>query len=278
MFLVFELLGYDLDQIKGLPFSNEFIFKVIDQLTKGLEVLHQNKITHCDIKPDNILITKLPKSIEKIISEYRSYDFINLYKTQRLNVKMNKKNKKRKLKEKINKLIISDMNINDEKYDVNEQYTLEDIEISDVRISDFGLFCVNDEFYTGSFGTLHYLAPESLLYLEHDHKIDIWALGCTIYELISGIILFEPPKDEYDRKYHHFYKIQRLIGKIPKHVINMSKIKKKYFSSSCSVIDFDENDCDNFDIYFKNKGIDGCFLPFFRNTLTLESKKRSCHI
>lgn len=38
--------------------NNKFIKTIFIQILKGLEFLHQNKIIHCDIKPENIMITK----------------------------------------------------------------------------------------------------------------------------------------------------------------------------------------------------------------------------
>ena len=36
-------------------------------------------------------------------------------------------------------------------------------------------------------GSVDYIAPEILAYSEHDHKIDTWALGVLIFEMIVGI-------------------------------------------------------------------------------------------
>ena len=57
-----------------------------------------------------------------------------------------------------------------------------------VKLVDFG-FCfrkedipsIKDEF----FGTLTYLAPEMLKSNHISEKLDIWALGITMYEMIS---------------------------------------------------------------------------------------------
>ena len=42
-------------------------------------------------------------------------------------------------------------------------------------------------------GTAAYLSPEVLLGKEYDYRIDIWALGVLITELISGQTPFQAP-------------------------------------------------------------------------------------
>lgn len=37
-----------------------------------------------------------------------------------------------------------------------------------------------------------YMAPEQILGMHHDFKSDIWSLGCTIFELLTGDYLFNP--------------------------------------------------------------------------------------
>ncbi|TNJ28448.1 Kinase, NEK [Giardia muris] len=39
-------------------------------------------------------------------------------------------------------------------------------------------------------GTLQYAAPEMLMGQEYDEKVDLWSLGCTIYEICKGYKLF----------------------------------------------------------------------------------------
>ncbi|MFN9959682.1 MAG: protein kinase domain-containing protein [bacterium] len=40
--------------------------------------------------------------------------------------------------------------------------------------------------------TLEYRGIETILGFEYNEKVDIWSLGCMIYELITGRYLFEP--------------------------------------------------------------------------------------
>jgi serine/threonine protein kinase len=275
IFIVLELLGVSLNKLYKLKLSDEFIKKVIYQCKVGLETLHKNNITHCDIKPENILTTILPEKIKKIINQFKKYNFQQIYKNGKIKNKLIDYEKKRKYKTLLIKEINNHMNEflknidNDDDNDV-----ILDVEQGNIKITDFGLFCQDDEYHTKSFGTLYYMAPEILLHLKQTNKVDIWALGCTIYELITGIMLFDPPKDNYDRKYHHFYKMQRLFGKIPINMLNKSKISKHYFDKKGNVKDFDDDDYDDFEEYFVEKGINKNYLPFFRKCLELDPSKR----
>lgn len=61
-----------------------------------------------------------------------------------------------------------------------------------VKISDFGIsrFHRDDVRYSGNVVTLPYRAPEALLHSKYDFSIDIWSLGCILYELFTGNVMF----------------------------------------------------------------------------------------
>jgi len=64
-----------------------------------------------------------------------------------------------------------------------------------IKIIDFGASC-ND--YTNGFfyvQSRYYRAPEVVLGAPYDQAVDMWSLGCIIYELITGKPLF-PAYDE----------------------------------------------------------------------------------
>lgn len=62
-----------------------------------------------------------------------------------------------------------------------------------VRVCDFGLSKhMALKRNTPKTSTLWYRAPENLMKLSHyDHKIDVWALGCVLYEFVTGDVLFQ---------------------------------------------------------------------------------------
>jgi serine/threonine protein kinase len=53
----------------------------------------------------------------------------------------------------------------------------------------------------GTIQTRYYRAPEIILGNKFNEKIDLWSVGCTIYELASGKILFYTCKDSLINKY-----------------------------------------------------------------------------
>lgn len=67
--------------------------------------------------------------------------------------------------------------------------------LEDIKIIDFGASCMSCEkgfFYVQS---RYYRAPEIVLGNKYDHAVDMWSLGCIVFELITGKPLF-PAKDE----------------------------------------------------------------------------------
>lgn len=65
-----------------------------------------------------------------------------------------------------------------------------------VKIADFGIvgqFNAEDMLSTGV-GTIRNCAPEILKLLKYTEKIDIWALGCTIYRFCHGADIFSQPQ------------------------------------------------------------------------------------
>lgn len=64
---------------------------------------------------------------------------------------------------------------------------------NNIKLIDFGLSVKfhPEDVITSYCGTLDYLAPEIIIGLSYDHKVDIWALGVLLHELISRYTPFE---------------------------------------------------------------------------------------
>ena len=120
-------------------------------------------------------------------------------------MKYNKFNIKKILKHVKNRLTSDDYlddsddtNIDEENLKFIEKYILN----PEVILTDFGLIGRTNTIKK-TVQTRYYRAPEILLGYNFDQQIDLWSLGCTIYELAVGKILICIEKDNlmeiYDR-------------------------------------------------------------------------------
>jgi serine/threonine-protein kinase SRPK3 len=113
---------------------------------------------------------------------------------------------------------------------------LEDEDLNNIQvvISDFGsIIDLNDYNKKAEIQTRYYRAPEIVLKCGFDEKCDIWSLGCSIYEILTGDILFDPEKDgSYSRDFHHIYWFYEICGDIPKWMIEKSEKKKDFFNKN----------------------------------------------
>jgi serine/threonine protein kinase len=219
----------------GIPFN--IAKKMFIEILKATNYLHtQLKVYHGDIKTDNILLKGISKKNKQIINLYDSFNFNELYSKTKKEYSISKLSptKKLKIRSKIHAdiftKIIAIINENDiNKYDIDEEY----INNSQVCLSDFGQFAAEGEYYDDSFGTRYYRSPENILVGKSSFPNDIWALGCTFYEILTGRILFDPDKDKnYTRDDYHLKLINEACGEFPKNFLKTTKLYKHYFNDN----------------------------------------------
>ena len=273
---------------QGLPLN--MVKVIMKQLLESVKILHkQHKVFHGDIKTDNILVKGLNNRDTFIINKYNNENFFEKYTQAKNDFCAKNKIDSSKMK-KIDKLVIR-QNIHNEitnrilkeyrdqqisKYNIESKY-LESIKVS---LADFGTTCDENNFYDMSFGTRYYQAPEIILMGKCSYPVDIWAIGCTFYELLSGKILFDPIKDsKHTRDYYHLYLINQTCGHFNKDFLKQTKYYKKFFDANCKLIDTNNelsdrlnakiNELNNIDSYNKKMIND-----LVSSMLTIDSSKR----
>ena len=207
----------------GIPLNKSL--NIIKELIESLYFLHTKlKVYHGDLKTDNILVRGISK-LNKYCIELYSQEFLQ-----------NKVHSEiyDKIKNKMNNCEIN-------KYDFEEDNNLS------ISLADFGSFVENGEYYDEPFGTRYYRSPENILVGKSSYPNDVWALGCTIYEILTGKILFDPDKDKnFDRDFYHLKLINELSGNFPKDFLKNTQRYKLFFDRNYQ-IKF------NKDLNFKNK-------------------------
>jgi len=102
-----------------------------------------------------------------------------------------------------------------------------------IKLSDFGNSFHTNNRPDGEIQTRYYRAPEIILGAKYTETCDIWSFGCTIFELLTGDILFDPDKKRrFSRDRQHLYDIQTLLGKVPDDVLKESKRKDVFFKKN----------------------------------------------
>ncbi len=220
------------EYIDGLPI--EVCKEIIHQTLLGVKELERNNLMHTDLKPENILICGLNREAEVLLKTILDINIKHVHETQ-LN-KLKKENPNAtdddiwllsyKLYKEITKTIIKF--INNDMNEVKQQMKIckvssKYLQNIKIKICDFNLV-INVDTSLGknlSIQTRYYRAPEILIGSGLHKKTDYWSIGCILFELLTGEILFDPDKDaKKTRDIHHLYLIEELMGPIPKHMLD----------------------------------------------------------
>ena len=83
-----------------------------------------------------------------------------------------------------------------------------------VRIADLGNACWMHKHFTAEVQTRQYRAPEVILGAPYGPPIDIWSLGCVVFELVTGDLLFDPKTGaNHSKDDDHLAQILELVEK-----------------------------------------------------------------
>ena len=95
---------------------------------------------------------------------------------------------------------------------------------SAVKVVDFGSSCKRTEQMYVYIQSRFYRSPEVILGLPYEQSIDMWSLGCILFELHVGLPLF-PGRDEMDQM-HRFVKLK---GLPPRHMLARGRKTSNFF-------------------------------------------------
>lgn len=152
---------YDIDQIRHVAY----------QLCYAVKFLHKNKLTHTDLKPENVIFV--------------NSDFDLVYDGER------------------------------EKY-------VKRLRNTEIRLIDFGNAIHDAEQHGTEVTTRYYRAPEVILELGWGHQCDVWSIGCILFEMYLGKLLFQT-----NSSVQHLAMMERVLGKIPSSMVEDTR--KAYF-------------------------------------------------
>ena len=104
-----------------------------------------------------------------------------------------------------------------------------------VKLGDFGNAAWVDKRYGDDIQTREYRCPEVILGSPWGTPVDIWSLGCMVFELLTGDFLFNPKTGQgYSKEDDHLAQIVELLGDIPRKVKFSGVDSRKFFNNDGS--------------------------------------------
>jgi len=119
-----------------------------------------------------------------------------------------------------------------------------------IKICDFGTSHPTTNKSNYNIGTIDYSAPECIIGLPYGKGIDIWAVGCIVFELVTGVCLFDYTRyyddadeyssgfsssdfeDENDKTQIEFLLLcmmKKILGGFPSKIFKKGKYYDNYF-------------------------------------------------
>lgn len=112
-----------------------------------------------------------------------------------------------------------------------------------VKVIDFGSSSFTTDRQSSYIQSRSYRAPEVILGLPYDGRIDMWSLGCVIAEMYTGEVTFQN-----DSELSMLSRIEAICGPFPKHMIAKGRNSHRIFTDSGLIyekVSRDEDDDDS---------------------------------
>jgi serine/threonine protein kinase len=97
-----------------------------------------------------------------------------------------------------------------------------------IKVIDFGSSCYLTDRQSSYIQSRSYRAPEVVLGLPYDGRIDIWSLGCVVAEMFTGEVTFQN-----DSVVSMLSRIEAICGPVPKRMISQGRQSGTFYTSSC---------------------------------------------
>jgi serine/threonine protein kinase len=241
--------------------SFDIVIKCAKQVLIVLKELHKNNIIHGDVKPENMLISgnslqqlelfdKLGLSKIKCTKKVKGRPDLKTILNEIL--KKNKKSLEESSEESddeseddpedsdtddeqisissCSKSVSSENTEDSNGEENNELVSKSVIENISIKLTDMGGSVLPGGKKRRHVQTSYYRSSELLLGLDYDTSSDIWALGCSIIELLTGKILFNPDSYDGNTVRHHLFLIIKKLGKLPDSMMKESPKRDIFFS------------------------------------------------
>lgn len=212
---------------KNEAFCEVIAAKMLRNLLEGVDYLHSLGIVHRDLKPDNILFSLTSTSSTPAPQLYGSNKNTT---TTAANVEL--KSPPILHSSSSNSTVASSPSSSNNAHPI--PLTTENFFNFDIKIADFGLSTlirIEDDSYEPDssikkksynllhdiWGTKEYFAPE-IISQSYGPQVDVWALGCILYEILSGEQAF--PVKEGDTETKFYSRLKRGEYEMKKNVWN----------------------------------------------------------
>ncbi|KAL0743414.1 hypothetical protein Bca4012_084927 [Brassica carinata] len=146
----------------------------------------------------------------------------------------------------------------------------------EIKVIDLGSSCFETDHLCSYVQSRSYRAPEVILGLPYDKKIDIWSLGCILAELCSGNVLFQN-----DSPATLLARVIGIIGSIDQRMLAKGPDTCKYFTKNHLLYERNQ-ESNNLEYLIPKKSSlrrrlpmgDQGFIDFVAHLLQVDPKKR----